>query len=340
MTTMKILFEVAIDGAGVDAGTIDKIVSAHNSGLSFELFGEKFRPHAISYSGPVQQHYTVEVIHVPGTLNREDRAKHVNSLLARAFQMMEGCEGGAIDALMGDIATHLEGERGRMARALDGPINEVTPGKRIPVAFSDPEMQRAYDAGEPFKTNGEKRIEHLENLLASASLYVEAASEKSSIARRLYKKVVDAFEGGLPEVGNYDERIASLEEFGAEQSYTEEENFTEDYMLQKDWAILNDDATVYGCTLRHVRTLLEDYTPYILQKNMRGLVAMPPRMIQALEADKLTGRFGYYGRVPDGAATEFYNAALADVEAINDSMGKGHESYTLPQIVALLRGGK
>ena len=143
------------------------------------------------------------------------------------------------------------------------------------MAFSDQEMQRAYDAGEPFKTPDEKRIEHLENLLASASRYVEDCADKSSIARRLYKKIVDAFDGDVPE-----------------------------------------------------------------KSEMRGLVVMPPRMIRALEVDQLTGRFGYYGRVPEGAATEFYNAALADVEELNDSTGKGHESFTLPQIVALLRGDK
>ena len=134
MTTMKVLFEIGIDGVGMDAGTIDKIVRAHYAGNAFELFGETFRPRSISYSGPVNKHYTVELYHV---------AKP------------------------------------------EGPINEVEPGKRIPVAFSDPEMQRAHDAGEPFKTNDEKRIEHLENLLASASRYVEDASEKSSIARQI-----------------------------------------------------------------------------------------------------------------------------------------------------------
>lgn len=224
MKTMKVLFEVGFRSVGKDAMTIDKIVHAHRTGEEFEIFGEKFRPFSLSYSGPQSDHYKVEMLHIPEA---------------------------------------------------DGPVNTVEPGKRIPVAFSDPEMQRAYDAGEPFKTPDEKRIEHLENLLASASRYVEDSAEKSSIARRLYKKIVDAFDGEVPQ-----------------------------------------------------------------KSEMRGLVVMPPRMIKALEADQLTGRFGYYGRVPEGAATEFYNAALAHVEELNDSTGKGHESFTLPQIVALLRGDK
>lgn len=45
-------------------------------------------------------------------------------------------------------------------------INTAEPGERIHVALSDPEMQRAYDAGEPFKTPDELRIDELERALA------------------------------------------------------------------------------------------------------------------------------------------------------------------------------
>lgn len=75
---------------------------------------------------------------------------------------------------------------------IDGPINTAETGRRIPMAFSDPEMQRAYDAGERFKTPDERRIEELERALAGMLFEFD-----------------DGVNGGHRE--SHDERVAALD---------------------------------------------------------------------------------------------------------------------------------
>lgn len=70
----------------------------------------------------------------------------------------------------------------------------------------------------------------------------------------------------------------------------------------------------------------------------RGLTAtrgyLPPRMTEQREIQELLGRFGVYGQVPTGVATQIYNAALDEVSEINSKLGE------LPiKVVADVSGG-
>lgn len=55
------------------------------------------------------------------------------------------------------------------------------------------------------------------------------------------------------------QRIADLEALDGDRSYTEQEHFVAEHMNQLGVVYLNDDATVFGCTLHQVIQLLKDY---------------------------------------------------------------------------------
>lgn len=65
----------------------------------------------------------------------------------------------------------------------------------------------------------------------------------------------------------------------------------------------------------------------------RPPVVLPPRMTEDREDQELTGRFGVYGRVPAGVATQIYNAALDHVSETNDKVTEG------VKVVADVSGG-
>ena len=55
-------------------------------------------------------------------------------------------------------------------------------------------------------------------------------------------------------------QVAELQKFDEQTKYSEKEHFVEEYMLDRGFQMLNDDGTVYGCTLRHIITMLTNYS--------------------------------------------------------------------------------
>lgn len=55
-------------------------------------------------------------------------------------------------------------------------------------------------------------------------------------------------------------QVAELQKFDEQTKYSEKEHFVAEYMLDRGFQMLNDDGTVYGCTLRHIITMLTNYS--------------------------------------------------------------------------------
>lgn len=55
-------------------------------------------------------------------------------------------------------------------------------------------------------------------------------------------------------------QVAELQKFDEQTKYSEKEHFVAEYMLDRGFKMLNDDGTVYGCTLRHIITMLTNYS--------------------------------------------------------------------------------
>jgi len=55
-------------------------------------------------------------------------------------------------------------------------------------------------------------------------------------------------------------QVAELQKFDEQTRYSEKEHFVAEYMLERGFKMLNDDGTVYGCTLRHIITMLTNYS--------------------------------------------------------------------------------
>lgn len=55
------------------------------------------------------------------------------------------------------------------------------------------------------------------------------------------------------------QRISDLEALDGDRDYSEKEHFVAEHMNQLGVVYLNDDATVFGCTLHQIIQLLKDY---------------------------------------------------------------------------------
>lgn len=99
--------------------------------------------------------------------------------------------------------------------------------------------------------------EAVDDVMLVATLHL-TNDEKAEIARRILAQVTDFVttpsSGPVPAI----EKLAALDEG---KQYSEADHFVAEHFLQLGFEPVNDDATVYGCTLSQVLALLEARQP-------------------------------------------------------------------------------
>lgn len=69
-------------------------------------------------------------------------------------------------------------------------------------------------------------------------------------------------------------QVAELQKFDEQTRYSEKEHFVAEYMLDRGFKMLNDDGTVYGCTLRHIITMLTNYSAPLFAEHVTTVDAV------------------------------------------------------------------